>query len=106
MTEIAYFTIVGLCLGCGYTLVALGISTLYNGSGLLNFAQGDVTGEITRLRSTGIAILLVEHHLERVRALADAVVAMDQGVEFAGGSAAEVLDSTDVRERYLGEVIS
>ena len=42
MTDIAYFTIVGLCLGCGYALVALGISTLYNGSGVLNFAQGDV----------------------------------------------------------------
>lgn len=42
MTELAYFTIVGLCLGCGYALVALGISTLFNSSGVLNFAQGDV----------------------------------------------------------------
>jgi branched-chain amino acid transport system permease protein len=42
MTELLYFTIIGLCIGCGYALVALGISTLFNGTGVLNFAQGDV----------------------------------------------------------------
>ena len=51
-----------------------------------------------------MAILLVEHHLDHVRRLADVVVAMDQGIEFARGTAADVLDSADVRERYLGEV--
>lgn len=66
--------------------------------------QGRLTGEVGKLRSAGIAILLVEHHLDRVRDLADTVVAMDQGAEFASGAAADVLDSTEVRERYLGEV--
>ncbi|MDW5328393.1 branched-chain amino acid ABC transporter permease [Plantactinospora sp. KLBMP9567] len=42
MTELLYFTIIGLCIGCGYALVALGISTLFNGTGVLNFAQGDI----------------------------------------------------------------
>lgn len=42
MTDLLYFTIIGLCIGCGYALVALGISTLFNGTGVLNFAQGDV----------------------------------------------------------------
>jgi len=42
MIDIAYFTIIGLCIGCGYALVALGIATLFNGSGVLNFAQGDI----------------------------------------------------------------
>lgn len=41
MDEFVYFAIIGLCLGCGYALAALGISTLFNGSGVLNFAQGD-----------------------------------------------------------------
>jgi branched-chain amino acid transport system ATP-binding protein len=54
----------------------------------------------------GIAILLVEHHLDHVRRLADVVVAMDQGTEFARGAADDVLDSESVRERYLGEVLS
>lgn len=42
MTAFVYFTIIGLCVGCGYALVALGISTLFNTTGVLNFAQGDV----------------------------------------------------------------
>jgi branched-chain amino acid transport system permease protein len=42
MTDLLYFTIIGLCIGCGYALVALGISTLFNGTGVLNFAQGDI----------------------------------------------------------------
>jgi branched-chain amino acid transport system ATP-binding protein len=31
---------------------------------------------------------------------------MDQGAEFSRGDAATVLDSHEVRERYLGEVAS
>jgi Branched-chain amino acid ABC-type transport system, permease components len=42
MTDLLYFTIIGLCIGCGYALAALGISTLFNGTGVLNFAQGDI----------------------------------------------------------------
>lgn len=42
MTDLLYFTIIGLCIGCGYALVALGIATLFNGTGVLNFAQGDL----------------------------------------------------------------
>ncbi|MBX6723502.1 MAG: ABC transporter ATP-binding protein, partial [Dactylosporangium sp.] len=46
----------------------------------------------------------VEHNLELVRALADTVVAMDQGAELIRGDAASVLDSREVRATYLGEV--
>lgn len=42
MSEVWYYAIIGVCIGCGYALAALGISTLFNGSGVLNFAQGDL----------------------------------------------------------------
>lgn len=75
-------------------------------AGLSTVEQTRVADEIANLREAGIAIMLVEHHLDHVRALADVVVAMDQGAEFLRGGAAEVLDSAVVRERYLGESVS
>lgn len=73
-------------------------------AGLSTVEQDRLSTEISTLRALGVAILLVEHHLDHVRRLADTVVAMDQGKEFARGNATEVLDSESVRERYLGEV--
>lgn len=75
-------------------------------AGLSSVEQDRLSMEIAELRALGIAILLVEHHLDHVRRLADVVVAMDQGTEFARGAADDVLDSESVRERYLGEVLS
>ncbi len=73
-------------------------------AGLSPVEQQRLAAEIDKLRSASVAALLVEHNLELVRSLADTVVAMDQGAEFARGDAATVLDSHEVRERYLGEV--
>lgn len=73
-------------------------------AGLSPIEQERLAREIDNLRQSKIAILLVEHQLDHVRALADEVVVMDQGACLIRGSAAEVLDSPIVRERYLGEV--
>jgi branched-chain amino acid transport system ATP-binding protein len=73
-------------------------------AGLSTVEQERLAAEVDKLRSASIATLLVEHNLELVRALAGTVVAMDQGAELSRGSAASVLDSREVRERYLGEV--
>jgi len=75
-------------------------------AGLSSAEQDRLAQEIAQLRVAGIAILLVEHHLEHVRSLADTVIAMDQGAEFLRGGAVDVLDSQSVRERYLGEVVA
>ena len=72
-------------------------------AGLSSVEQERLSAEVDRLRSRGIALLLVEHNLEHVRSLADTVLAMDEGAEFVRGTATEVLDSAAVRERYLGE---
>jgi len=49
VTELAYFVVIGLGIGAVYALSGLGIVTLFTGSGLLNFAQGDlmVLGALT-----------------------------------------------------------
>jgi branched-chain amino acid transport system ATP-binding protein len=73
-------------------------------AGLSPVEQERLAAEIDKLKSASLAALLVEHNLELVRSLADTVVAMDQGAEFSRGDAATVLDSHEVRERYLGEV--
>jgi ABC-type branched-subunit amino acid transport system ATPase component len=73
-------------------------------AGLSSVEQERLAVEVDRLRSASIGILLVEHNLEHVRALADTALAMDQGAELFRGDTAEVLDSAVVRERYLGEV--
>lgn len=54
--DLLYFGIIGVCVGCAYALAALGISTLFNGSGVLNFAQGDlvmVAALYVAVRTTG-----------------------------------------------------
>ncbi|MBM9466693.1 branched-chain amino acid ABC transporter permease [Nakamurella leprariae] len=42
MGQLTYFLAIGLGIGAVYALAALGIVTLYTGSGLANFAQGDL----------------------------------------------------------------
>ncbi|MBX6721982.1 MAG: ATP-binding cassette domain-containing protein [Dactylosporangium sp.] len=73
-------------------------------AGLSSVEQKRLAVEIGKLKGAAIATLLVEHNLELVRALADTVVAMDQGAELVRGDAASVLDSREVRATYLGEV--
>ena len=55
-----------------------------------------------RLRAAGIAVLLVEHNLRLVRAVADRVVVMAAGRVIAEGSPEEIAEDEDVRAAYLG----
>jgi len=57
---------------------------------------------IERIRSRGVAVLLVEHDLRLVRAVADRVVVLVAGAVIATGTPAEVAASADVRAAYLG----
>ena len=57
---------------------------------------------LTRLRDNGVAILLVEHNLRLVRAVADRVVVMAAGAIIAAGTPAEVGADAEVRTAYLG----
>jgi branched-chain amino acid transport system ATP-binding protein len=55
-------------------------------------------------RESGLAVLLVEHNLATVRALADRVVVLDLGRVIAEGDFSAVMADPTVRQAYLGRV--
>ncbi|MDQ0381087.1 ABC transporter ATP-binding protein [Amycolatopsis thermophila] len=68
--------------------------------------HGDVRelGELLRrLRDErGITLLLVEHHMQFVMGLSDYVFALDFGRDLVSGTPAELRDSAELVEAYLG----
>jgi ABC-type branched-subunit amino acid transport system ATPase component len=72
-------------------------------------AAGRSEGEIIELgrflldlRASGVTILLVEHHMNFVLAISDAVTVLDEGRVIAAGRPREVRDDARVLEAYLG----
>jgi ABC-type branched-subunit amino acid transport system ATPase component len=57
---------------------------------------------VASLRDEGLAILVVEHNLRLVRAIADRVTVLDAGAVIAEGSPSEVGRDPAVRLAYLG----
>lgn len=62
-------------------------------------ALSDVLGQ---LRDDGIALLVVDHDIELIRALCDSVQVLAEGRTLATGDAEEVLADPAVRGAYLG----
>jgi len=58
---------------------------------------------ITRLRQSGITILLVEHVMDAVRALCTRCIVMNTGSRLADGPTADVLADKAVIRAYLGD---
>ncbi|RNH98263.1 ATP-binding cassette domain-containing protein [Micromonospora aurantiaca] len=71
-------------------------------------SAGLATGEITRLTELidalldDITVLLVDHNLDFVAAVADTVTVLHHGQHIATGTPAEVREHSDVRRVYLG----
>lgn len=61
-----------------------------------------VIEQVRACRETGVAIVMIEHVLQAVTALADRVVVLNNGQIVATGSMQEVSRSKEVREAYLG----
>jgi branched-chain amino acid transport system ATP-binding protein len=66
---------------------------------------GEVMDIFRRLKERGIALLIVEHHLQALKALSSRLVVMDQGKVIAHGDPAEVLASKIVQDAYMGGVL-
>jgi branched-chain amino acid transport system ATP-binding protein len=64
-----------------------------------------LTSIIAEVRDTGVAVLMVEHHMHVVLGLADRVAVVHHGRLLALGSADEVTADTEVQQAYLGEAL-
>jgi ABC-type branched-subunit amino acid transport system ATPase component len=71
-------------------------------AGLSGAERRRLAGLLRRLRASGMAIVLVEHDVEAVLALADRVAVLDDGRLIALGPPAEVRHDPAVVAAYLG----
>jgi branched-chain amino acid transport system ATP-binding protein len=66
---------------------------------------GEIIKALKILSAKGIALVVVEHHLQALKSLVTRLVVMDQGRILAQGKPADVLDSEAVKVAYMGGVI-
>ena len=71
-------------------------------AGLSTAEIQELTRLLDRLRKTGLAIFLIEHHMDMVMAICDCITVIDRGQWLMHGTPLEVQASDAVRQAYLG----
>ena len=66
----------------------------------------DIGEHLRTLRAEGIAVLLIEHHLDTIAALCDPVIVMAEGRHLREGTFEEVANDPAVQEAYMGRNFS
>lgn len=66
---------------------------------------GEIVKALRTLSAKGIALVVVEHHLQALKSLVSRLVVMDQGRILAQGKPAEVLESEAVKAAYMGGAV-
>jgi len=73
------------------------------GAGLDHAEQARLAALISRIRESGITVLLVDHHMDFVMEISDEVLVLSYGRKLAEGPPGAVRADPDVIAAYLGE---
>ncbi|MDB5893687.1 MAG: Sulfate-transporting ATPase [Rhodoferax sp.] len=65
----------------------------------------EICERVRELHGRGIAFIVIEHHLQALKSLANRLIVMDRGQILAEGDPATVLADARVQEAYMGGVV-